>query len=271
MRLLIIDPQNDFMDLAQAALPVPGAQADMQRLAHFIDTLSDQIDAIVVTLDSHAGYGIERTTFWVQADGAPVAPFTAITAADAKAGRFRPRDARCAHEALAYLQALQAGGERTLVVWPVHCVLGSWGHNIASGLADSLARWEQRRARACERVVKGQNPMTEHYSAFRAEVPRPDDPRTQLNTALLDQLGQGGDLLVVAGEAASHCVAASGRDMLAQWGAARLRNTVFLTDCMSPVPGFEAAAQQFLQQLRDAGVRCERAAAVLAAAQGAER
>jgi hypothetical protein len=43
--------------------------------------------------------------------------------------------------------------------------------------------------------------------------------------------------------------------MLAQLDPARLRNTVFLTDCMSPVTGFEAAGQQFLQQLRERGVR----------------
>lgn len=272
LRLLIIDPQNDFMDLPQAALPVPGARADMQRLAGFIDSMSEQIDAIVVTLDSHAGYGIERTTFWLDADGAPVTPFTVIAAADARAGRFRPRDAQCAQEAQTYLEALEAGGERTLVVWPVHCVLGSWGHNIESGLADSINRWERQRARACTRVVKGQNPMTEQYSAFRAEVPRADDPRTQLNSALLRQLGQGRDLLVVAGEAASHCVAASGQDMLAAgWDTERLRNTVFLTDCMSPVPGFEAAAQGFLQQLRDAGVGCQSASEVAATVRRGER
>jgi nicotinamidase-related amidase len=50
IQLLVIDPQNDFCDLPQAyrpvdpltgqpvapALPVPGAHADMQRLASFI-------------------------------------------------------------------------------------------------------------------------------------------------------------------------------------------------------------------------------------------
>ncbi|MEO7941461.1 MAG: cysteine hydrolase, partial [Burkholderiaceae bacterium] len=84
--------------------------------------------------------------------------------------------------------------------------------------------------------------------------------RTQLNTALLERLGEGDALVVVAGEAASHCVAASGQDMLSQWDADRLRGTVFLTDCMSPVAGFEAAAEDFLQKLRNAGVGCETAA-----------
>jgi len=104
-------------------------------------------------------------------------------------------------------------------------------------------------------VLKGRNPMTEQYSAFRADVPRTDDPGTQLNAALLARLAGGDALLVVAGEALSHCVAASGQDMLANMDAARLRNTVFLTDCMSPVTGFEPAGAAFLQQLRQRGVQ----------------
>ena len=74
IRLLVIDPQNDFMDVDGAALPVPGASADMARLAGFVDTMAAQIDDIVVTLDSHASVGIERTSFWLDGQGAPVAP-----------------------------------------------------------------------------------------------------------------------------------------------------------------------------------------------------
>jgi nicotinamidase/pyrazinamidase len=32
-KLLIIDPQNDFCDIPNAALPVAGAKSDLQRLA----------------------------------------------------------------------------------------------------------------------------------------------------------------------------------------------------------------------------------------------
>lgn len=255
IRLLIIDPQNDFMDVAAAALPVPGALADMHRLAGFVDTMAGAIDDIVVTLDSHATVGIERTTFWLDAEGAPVAPFTTITAAQARAGDYRPRDNGHGDEALKYLQALEECGERTLVVWPVHCVVGTWGHAIERQLADSIARWEWAGGRNCDRILKGQNAMTEQYSAFRADVPRADDPRTLINRPLLERLGAGDEMLVVAGEALSHCVAASGQDMLAQFDTQRLRNTVFLTDCMSPVTGFEAAGLAFLEQLRAQGVR----------------
>ena len=263
IRLLVIDPQNDFMDIAGAALPVAGANADMQRLAALVRRLQSRIDDIVVTLDSHNSIGIERVTFWQSADGAAVAPFSAVTAADVRAGRFAPRDDSRRQGVLDYLDALEAGSGRTLVVWPVHCVVGTWGHNIHTGLAAAIADWEFARMRASEKVQKGAHPMTEQYSAFRAEVPRADDTRTQNNAALMARLGGGEELLLVAGEALSHCVAASGEDMLAQLSAPRLRNTVFLTDCMSPVGGFEPQGQQFLATLRKAGVRTMASAELL--------
>eukprot|EP01036_Dinobryon_divergens_P059434 gene59434-79305_t len=107
----------------------------------------------------------------------------------------------------------------------------------------------------CDKVLKGLNPMTEQYSAFRAEVPSADDPGTALNLPLMNRLAKGAGLLLVAGEALSHCVAASVQDMLAHLPTARLRQTVLLTDCMSPVTGFEASGQAFLAQARAAGVR----------------
>ena len=255
LRLLVIDPQNDFMDIDGAALPVTGADADMTRLAGLVDILQPRIGEIVVTLDSHPGVGIERTTFWLDAVGQAAAPFTAVTAADVRAGKYVPRDPARRDETLAYLDALESGSGRTLVVWPVHCVLGTWGHNIQNSLARSLAAWEVARARNCEKVQKGQHPMTEQYSAFRAEVPRGDDPRTQVNAPLLARLAAGAGTLLVAGEALSHCVAASGEDMLAHLGDAALRNTIFLSDCMSPVTGFEAEGRAFLARLQARGVR----------------
>lgn len=253
-QLLVIDPQNDFLDIPGAALPVPGANADMQRLAEWLHGHLDQVQSITVTLDSHASIGVERTSFWLDARGQAVAPFTLVTAADVLAGRYLPRHAKQRDEVLTYLQALEAGGQRQLVVWPVHCVVGTWGHTIHSALAQAIAAWEMQTGRICDKVLKGQHPLTEQYSAFRAEVPRGDDPRTQLNLALLSRLAEQGGTLLVAGEALSHCVAASVDDMLVQLPPQRLRQTVLLADCMSPVSGFEAAGQAFLQRARDAGL-----------------
>ena len=252
--LLIIDPQNDFMDIEGAALPVTGANADMDRLAHWLGQHLNEVDSITVTLDSHASVGIERTSFWQHGDGKPVDAFTVITAADMQAGSYKPRHSGPEAEVLTYLQALETNAKRQLVVWPVHCVVGTWGHNIQSALSDALAQWEAQTGKICDKVLKGQNPMTEQYSAFKAEVPRADDPRTTLRRDLMDRLAAGSNTLLVAGEASSHCVAASVDDMLAHLPPKRLQQMVLLTDCMSPVGGFEEAASAMQERALGAGV-----------------
>lgn len=255
IRLLVIDPQNDFLDLPGAALPVTGANADMDRLAAWLRAHIDRVDDLVVTLDSHGSVGVERTSFWHDGQGGAVAPFTAITAADVRAGRYAPRDAALRGAVLDYLDALEQQARRTLVVWPIHCVVGTWGHTLHAGLAGAVAEWEYRHLRSCDKVLKGMHPLTEQYSAFKAEVPRADDPRTALNAPLMDALARGDGWLLVGGEALSHCVAASVDDLLAHGGPALARRLVLLTDCMSPVTGFEAAGAAFLERARAAGAR----------------
>ncbi len=253
--LLIVDPQNDFMDIADAALPVPGAAADMERLARWLDGAVEQVQSITITLDSHANVGIERTSFWMDALGVDVVPFTVVTAAEVRCGKFATRHAQWQSDALKYLEDLEAGGRHQLVVWPVHCVTATWGHCMYAPIARSVARWEVQTGRTCAKVLKGLHPLTEQYSAFRAEVPRSDDPATQLNRDLLSRLGAGVGTLLVAGEAQSHCVAASVQDMMAHLPPSRLAQTVLLSDCMSPVQGFESDAAQLLDQARAAGLQ----------------
>ena len=53
VHLIIIDPQNDFCDQPGAALAVPGAVKDMERLAAFITKQGKRLSAIHCTLDSH--------------------------------------------------------------------------------------------------------------------------------------------------------------------------------------------------------------------------
>jgi len=263
-RLLIIDPQNDFCDIPGAALPVPGANADMRRLADLMEQARARLTGIVVTLDSHASVGIERTTFWAAANGEPVAPFTQIVENDVRTGRFAPRDRQRLPEVMAYLQALERRGRYKLIVWPVHCVLGTWGHNIHEAVAAELARWEQQSQRTALRVLKGLNPMTEQYSAVQAEVPDERDPRTQANHALIEQARPDEGLLLVAGEAASHCVASTLEHLFEALDAAERRRVVILSDCMSPVASFEKQAAKFFSDARALGARVMTSTAALA-------
>lgn len=253
--LLIIDPQNDFCDIPGAALPVAGAWADMERLAGFLAASGARLNAVTVTLDSHPSVAIERTTFWQTGDGGPVAPFTFLTAADVLAGKFVPRAAANLAPALQTLRALAAAGREGLVVWPVHCVTGTWGHNIAGVLADQLQAWEYQQQRSVRKVLKGEHPMTEHYGVFEADAPIDGVASTQFNHGLANEVADC-DLLVIAGEASSHCVASSFHQLtraLAQ--RAQRPRIALLSDCMSPVPGFEQAEQDLLERARAFGAQ----------------
>ena len=247
--LLIIDPQNDFCDIPGAALPVAGADADMRRLARLLS--QQDFDAVTVTLDSHQRLDIAHPGFWKTAQGGAVAPFTSITAAQIKAGEFKPRDASALPRALAYAEALEAQGRYMLMVWPVHCEIGTWGHNVHAELNAALVAWQLAHQRNVEFIIKGTNPWTEHYSALQAEVPDAADAGTQLNLALVRRLDEA-DEIWIAGEASSHCVKATVEHLAEQLKPAKLR---LLTDCMSPVAGFEAQAEAFLADMRARGAQ----------------
>jgi len=267
IHLLVIDPQNDFCDLPldylpadpitgerpAPALPVAGAHRDMQRLADLIRAAAPGITELTVTLDSHHRLDIAHPTFWRTGEGGTVAPFTPITAAQVREGRYLPRDAASLPRALAYLDELELRGRYTLMVWPVHCEIGTWGHDVHADLRAACDEWEARRHTIVDVVSKGSNPWTEHYSAVRAEVPDDADPDTQLNERLIDALDRA-DLIVIAGEASSHCVRATTEDVVANL-TGRLDRVVLLTDCMSPVAGFEAEHAAFMADMRDRGVR----------------
>jgi nicotinamidase-related amidase len=252
--LLIIDPQNDFCDIPGAALPVPGADADMRRLAGFVRERGVAIGEITVTLDSHSPVDIAHPAWWQDRDGAAPSPFTAITVQDVEQGLWRSRDPARQAQSLAYVRALAAGGKYTLVVWPEHCLVGSWGHNIHAALREAIDAWSRRTLKPVHVVFKGLNATTEHYSAARAEVPDPNDEDTALNTKLVRSL-DAADRVIVAGEALSHCVAATVRDLDAAMRGGGARKMTLLTDCTSPVSQFEALGAAFVNELSARGMR----------------
>ncbi|MDR1855384.1 MAG: isochorismatase family protein [Azoarcus sp.] len=266
--LLIIDPQNDFCDLPASecdgnvpALPVAGADADMKRLADLIEQGGAGIAAITVTLDSHQRLDIGHPGFWRTGDGGAVAPYTQIRAADVKAGTYRPRDAAATQRVTRYLDALEINGRYVHMVWPVHCELGSWGHNVHAAVRRAYNRWEEATGVCVEKVLKGMNPWTEHYSAVRAEVPDPTSSDTSTNDGLLKRLALSDEILI-AGEASSHCVKAT-TEHIVQFRAELARRIVLVADCMSPVAGFESAQNSFIDAMRAKGVRVASSAEIL--------
>jgi nicotinamidase-related amidase len=154
-----------------------------------------------------------------------------------------------------YVRGLEKNGRYPLCVWPPHCLIGHPGNNVAQQLLDAFDRWETDRLRTTEYVTKGSNPWTEHYSAVQADVPDASDPSTQINTGLITTLERA-DIVLVAGEAGSHCLANTVRDIANNFGDdSYIQKLVLLEDATSPVPTFEQFQDDFVDEMKQRGMK----------------
>ncbi len=279
--LVIIDPQNDFMDIPakpgnpvgmvapdgtefRSALPVPGAVEDMKRVAKLIDRIGPKLADIHVTMDSHRLLDVAHPAWWVDAEGNNPPPFTIITADDIKNGIWCPRNPDFLKRMVEYAEALEVGGKYPLCIWPPHCLIGTWGHNVQEDLNDALQKWSGGEFATVDYVTKGSNPFTEHYGALMAEVPDPVDPGTALNTEFLQMLAET-DMVAIAGEALSHCVMATVNQIADNIGEDQLRKFYILIDCCSPVPAvpngpdFPQIARDWLGEMEKRGMNLVKA------------
>ncbi|MDY6991023.1 MAG: hypothetical protein SVR94_00230 [Pseudomonadota bacterium] len=246
---LIIDPQNDFAH-PSGQLFVPGAEEDGQRLREVLKRYLPKINKIHLTLDTHHPVHIAHPIFWIDPHGQHPQPFTVITAQAINQQHWQTYRPDFQKRASDYVDALEAHGRYQLTIWPPHCLIGSFGHNIVAPVAEVIREWEHNFA-VTDYIVKGANIWTEHYSALQADVPDPDDPSTQLNTRLLKALEQA-DVVICSGQALSHCVANTLRDIVTHIPQAD--KFILLEDTTSAVAGFEAIGQQFLEEMRAHGM-----------------
>jgi nicotinamidase-related amidase len=176
------------------------------------------------------------------------APYTLVSAEDIASGRWRMNpeaatalgiDAEYASRHLAhYARRLAEGGKYDLTVWPYHAMLGGIGHALASAVEEAIFFHGIARHSRPGFQVKGDNPLTEHYSMLGPEVTDgPDgDPLGGRNDALIEQLLTF-DTVVVAGQAKSHCLAWTIDDLLEDDEVRRrlAPRTYLLEDCTSPI------------------------------------
>ena len=265
VHLLIIDPQNDFCDPNSGSLYVAGADKDTDRLATMLHRIGDKLGRqnIHVTLDTHHNLDIGHPIFWIGPDGNHPAPFTIITEDDLNKGVWRTTVPQFMDRARAYLNALTSNKRYPLCVWPPHCRIGTVGHNVYPSLAKELETWELKYPGFVDYVTKGSNIFTEHYSAVQADVPDPVDPSTQLNTNLITTL-QDADLIAIAGQARSHCVANTITDVANNFGEDNIKKFVLLEDCTSDVTGFEALGKKFVDDMTTRGMQISNSTAFLA-------
>lgn len=244
--MLVIDPQNDFLDipddqlqknadgsLLKPALPVTGAADDMNRLAKFVEKNAKFFERMYVTLDSHHGVHIAHPCWWRKSDGTPANPFSVITTDGIQSGEFTPSISP--DYSKKYIKDLEDQGEFPHIIWPPHCLIASWGHNVYTPLFNALQTWHLQHKTAINFVTKGSHQATEHFGALRANIPFPNDSSTQLNVAFIQSLTEC-DELYLAGEARDYCVANTLNQMI-QDCPDLVKKMVILTDAMSNVGG----------------------------------
>ncbi len=250
--LLAVDVQNTFclpdFELFVRGRSGTGAVDDNRRLCEFLYRNLDVVTRIVPTLDTHETVQIFHPVWLVDADGRHPAPYTLVSAEDVESGRWRVNPAVAEtvgwnqdylqRHLLHYTRELERGGKYNLTIWPYHAMLGGVGHALAPAVEEAIFFHTVARLAQPRFEIKGQNPLTEHYSILGPEVTTgPDgDVIGEKNQSLIDRLFAF-DAIVIAGQAKSHCVAWTIDDLLeAQGRERRLAERVYLLeDCTSPV------------------------------------
>ncbi len=254
--LLIIDPQNDFCNPGdkygknKGALYVEGAEADMNRLSVWIKMNKQELDFIGVTLDNHHLNDIAHPDYWANEQGKQPEPFTQITLKDIAEKKWLPlfEPAKTAK----YIKDLELQGEYPHLIWPPHCLIGSEGAAIYSPVMDAMVEWAKLGTYYAT-VQKGAYPFTEHFGAFKAQIPDPTITETQLNERFIDTLANY-DTIYLSGEAKSHCVANSLKQILEE-APELIKKLVVLEDTMSNVTGYETIADPIYNKAKEMGVR----------------
>jgi nicotinamidase-related amidase len=250
--LLAVDVQNTFcipeFELFVAGRSGTGAVDDSRRLCQFVYRNLGEITQIFPSLDTHHAMQVFQAIWLVDEHGQHPAPFTLVSAEDVAAGRWRVNsavaqalgiDVDYAERHLAqYTRRLAEGGKYDLTVWPYHAMLGGIGHALVSAVEEAFFFHGIARYSDPEFQVKGDNPLTEHYSMLGPEVTEgPDGDRLGgKNIELIEKLLTF-DAIVVAGQAKSHCLAWTIDDLLEDERAGKrlAERTYLLEDCTSPV------------------------------------
>lgn len=241
-----------------ASLAVAGAVDDMERTAALIRRVGRKLTDIHVTLDSHHTMHVAHPDMWKDGNGKPPGPFTIIMAADVGVSWFARNPAH-QKRLKAYVESLESTGKFLHCIWPPHCRIGDWGHNVYAPLHEALTMWEREYMGVVDYVTKGSSVWTEHFGALMAQVPDPNDPSTQLNAELIKTL-QEADMIGVVGEALSHCVKTTVEQVADNIGDEHVKKITLITDCMSPVgkapgtPDFPAIGAQFLRDMQTRGM-----------------
>ncbi|MBN1147499.1 MAG: hypothetical protein JXA78_09595 [Anaerolineales bacterium] len=281
LALIAIDVQNAFcipgFELFVGGRSGGGAVQDNRRLCEFIYRNLGLLTQITATLDTHQAMQIFHSIFLINESGQHPSPHTRVSYEDVLQGRwkFNPQvafslgidPAYGQEHLLHYTQELRAKEKYDLTIWPYHVMLGSIGHALVASIEEALFFHTVARYSQVDFEIKGNQPLTEHYSALGPEVlDGPGGQPIAQKTGKFIQKLKNFDAVIIAGQAKSHCVAWTIDDLLEELLLVdeRLVQKVYLLeDCSSPVvvPGvvdYTDEADAAFQRFAEAGMHVVR-------------
>ncbi len=251
--LVAVDVQNTFCtpgyELYVGGRSGTGPVDDNRRLCAFLYRNLGRITQIAPTMDTHQALQIFHSVFLIDAQGNHPDPLTPVAAEDVSAGRWRFNPELAPSLGIApeygqrhlehYVGQLEDKEKYDLTVWPYHAMLGGIGHALVSSVEEAIFFHTLARSAQADFHVKGNHPLTEHYSALGPEVETDPDGNPLAGQAnRFFQKLRDFDMVVVAGQAKSHCVAWTLMDLLDRVRSedpALVEKVYLLEDCTSPV------------------------------------
>ncbi|MBE0408694.1 MAG: isochorismatase [Anaerolineales bacterium] len=253
IELLGVDLQNTFcipgFELYVGGRTNRGAVEDNQRLVDFVYRNLNVITHVSLTMDTHQAVQIFHAIFLVDSQGNYPSPYTLISAEDIQQGRWKfnpavadslgvkPESAQRHLEH--YTTELQKNAKYDLTIWPYHAMLGGIGHALVSAVEEAVFFHTIARHSQPDFILKGDNSITEHYSAVGPEVlSNPEGEKIGQKDKRIIQKVVENDVVIIAGQAKSHCVAWTVEDLLAHFQESdpgQLKKIYLLEDCSSLV------------------------------------
>ena len=281
IELLCIDVQNTFcipeFELYVGGRSLRGPIEDNQRLVNFIYQHLNLITHISFTMDTHKAMQIFHSIFLVDNQGNSPDPLTLVSVDDIRQGRWKFNSAIAHNLGISpetgqqhlehYTSELEKNEKFDLTIWPYHALLGGIGHALVSSVEEAIFFHTIARQSQPDIIIKGENPLTEHYSAVGPEVlTKPNGEQIGRKNRQFHKIVLDNDALIIAGQAKSHCVAWTIEDMLSYFqenDPEQLQKIYLLEDCTSPVVvpdvvDFTEQAEAAFQRFAEAGMKVVR-------------
>lgn len=285
--LIGIDWQNDFVlseqykvgpGMPYGSLSVPGARGDIRRWTRFIYDNLQKVTRIMLSVDTHQPNQIFHRAAWLDRDGNLVEPYTLIKPQDIwGSGNSQYKYVFVGGRnqwAIDCAKTLEENGKGGIFIWPDHCIEGTFGWNLETELMQMVTFHSAARQTKPYYIYKGRKPYSEMYGIVEPEY----NPSKKVNWDVIRIIAhysddshnkwtpRGGEIdglkwdkVIFAGEAASHCLLESVKQILKYFEkghapAEAYQGLYILEDCTSPVAGFERQMEGAFKEFAERGV-----------------